>query len=518
MSTTTRHKRAQSRMQAPGSPGKRKPRNYWTVSRVRRQAMKYSKRSHFEKRSYGAFLAAQRHGILPQIFARMVPTSQSRIRKWTRDRIIAEAQKHRTVSQFKRSNESAYNAARNMGVMPLATGHMVKRTICNARTAAAEAAKYQTRTQFMRRSSGYYNYARKNNLLDQVCSHMIPKSEILRSANTQWNAENLKVQARQYKTRSEFIRCASGAYDAAARLGIMNDVCSHMLPHQKMWTFESCRAEARKYRNKLEYKKKAGGALRQAYKSGWVSVICKHMPSFEEQMTRWTRKALIKEAYRYRTRHGFAVASPNAYHAAKYHGLLDTVCSHMVSTVGRYEVTVLHQTIKKHLSKHWTLSGDEYYYQRSLKGWGSQRRVIPDFILVSRQNVFVIEVKSCATNLAGRATFLDRQISEQIMSTKREPVFGGKKLYHILLSEAGSIYSRNSNISLSMSQFRYFLIHRQAGDEKRILKEIKSQQLNVSQLQLTKNHTRLAAVTRKLYKLYVKPNGCTKLSLIKEKT
>ena len=57
--------------------------------------------------------------------------------------------------------------------------------------------------------------------------------------------ENLKKEALKYKTRTEFIKNASGAYDAARNMGVVDEICSHMpnvkfLP--KKWTVEKIQA------------------------------------------------------------------------------------------------------------------------------------------------------------------------------------------------------------------------------------------------------------------------------------
>lgn len=47
-----------------------------------------------------------------------------------------------------------------------------------------------------------------------------------------WTASKIKDEAMKYEFRSDFSKLSSGAYNAANKMGILNDVCSHMKSKQ----------------------------------------------------------------------------------------------------------------------------------------------------------------------------------------------------------------------------------------------------------------------------------------------
>src|ERR1700687_181045 len=93
-----------------------------------------------------------------------------------------------------------------------------------------EAKKYNSKIEFQKKNHGAYESARIKGILNEICSHMIPTS-ILRAAprpnSRKWTKENLFRLAHEYSTRSKFKADNSGAYKAAVKLGILNEICSH---------------------------------------------------------------------------------------------------------------------------------------------------------------------------------------------------------------------------------------------------------------------------------------------------
>jgi hypothetical protein len=85
---------------------------------------------------------------------------------------------------------------------------------------AAEASKYATRAAFKQSSSGAYDAAWKRGILDEICSHM-------ETVQQSWTDELLAAEASKYSTRSDFSR-GSSAYTTAQKRGILDEICSHM--------------------------------------------------------------------------------------------------------------------------------------------------------------------------------------------------------------------------------------------------------------------------------------------------
>lgn len=95
-----------------------------------------------------------------------------------------------------------------------------------------------------------------------------------------WNKFNCHQEALKYKTRNDFRINSSGAYDAAYRNGWLNDITKHMLKYRKYegyWTKENCFIEALNYKTRTNFARKSSGAYDAAYRNNWLNDICKHM-------------------------------------------------------------------------------------------------------------------------------------------------------------------------------------------------------------------------------------------------
>lgn len=133
-----------------------------------------------------------------------------------------------------------------------------------------EVDKYIYRNDFRKGSSGAYQAALKLGILDEICSHMPRKT------STKWNSKNIAIESKKYGRKDHFHRNSSGAYYAAKRLGILDEVCSHM-PLRRVWNIENVTAEAKKYNTSFSFYKGSGSAYNAAKRLGIMDEICSHM-------------------------------------------------------------------------------------------------------------------------------------------------------------------------------------------------------------------------------------------------
>lgn len=140
-----------------------------------------------------------------------------------------------------------------------------------------------------------------------------------------WAIETLRTEALKYKTRSAFKKNRHGAYRAAIRMGIIDQVCSHMELIYRNWTNESLKQEALRYKTKAEFRENNESAYMTAIKRDIFDQICSHM---EDLYTYWTIEMLRIEALKYRTRGEFQRGS-SAHLVALRRGVLDQICGHM---------------------------------------------------------------------------------------------------------------------------------------------------------------------------------------------
>jgi hypothetical protein len=196
-----------------------------------------------------------------------------------------------------------------------------------------EALKYKTRTEFYNNNKWAYTQALKSGLMGKICAHM-PRRVDQSGENAgrfKWTREKIQEEALKYKTRNEF-KENSGAYCAALRLGILDEVCRHMISRLRDWTYEELMLEALKYDSRLKFQKGSKNAYNCAHRRGILDEICVHMnrPDRVIVFPKWTLEALKEEALKYTYRVDFWRYSKSAYSSAVNRKVMGQICSHML--------------------------------------------------------------------------------------------------------------------------------------------------------------------------------------------
>jgi hypothetical protein len=106
---------------------------------------------------------------------------------------------------------------------------------------------------------------------------------------TKWTKKTIRAEATKYRTRSEFIKNAPGAYQAAKRIGISQEIFP--LPLHKNWSKENIIFEALKYETKAQFKKYSPVAYRKACKLGIHPEIMAMMPYYNKRGTNENRQS-----------------------------------------------------------------------------------------------------------------------------------------------------------------------------------------------------------------------------------
>ena len=100
-----------------------KVKNYWTLDKVRKEALKYDKRNDFIKGSPTAYNKAIGFGLLDDVCSHMV----SRYKPngyWTYDNIRKESLNFDNRADFKKDSITAYNRAMKNGWLNDVCSHM----------------------------------------------------------------------------------------------------------------------------------------------------------------------------------------------------------------------------------------------------------------------------------------------------------------------------------------------------------------------------------------------------------
>lgn len=389
----------------------RKPYGYWTIERVVQEALKYNTKKSFRKGSNGAYCKAYVAGILDEVCSHMQPTTHSPddlcIVYEFRSRLepgkdvvyvgITNAEFDGDVLDVEETLRTRYRTTTseiqsrvfiNNGVMPtvieglepngiarskamvierekisenVIAGHVVLNTMHNERAMTKdeiadvlnehvlfgcndwshellhhktvfrwreedimdEGKLYSNRTDFARGSPGAYAAALRLGILDDVCYHMTATYK----PRGYWTAERMCEVASRYKNRTEFKQNAQNVYVAAQNMGILDDICSHMVRLQTpngYWDLDSAAIEAKKYDTRTAFKRGCNGAYNVVRKSDRFDEICKHMKSTPRKPRGyWNADNVVKEAKKYETRFAFAKGSGAAYTIVRNMGLLD---------------------------------------------------------------------------------------------------------------------------------------------------------------------------------------------------
>ena len=99
-----------------------KNKKMWTEETVREEALKYSSRRDFRQLAVGAYAFASRENMLDEICTHMIKVVASQ--KRDEDSLKAAAQEYTTLTEFRKHDSNAYNAARKKGILEYVCSHM----------------------------------------------------------------------------------------------------------------------------------------------------------------------------------------------------------------------------------------------------------------------------------------------------------------------------------------------------------------------------------------------------------
>lgn len=95
------------------------------------------------------------------------------------------------------------------------------------------------------------------------------------------------------------------------------------------WTKERCQEEATKYSQRSEFERNCRSAATAARKHGWMDEICSHMITNSKPSGYWTKERCFVEARKYTSKLELGKNAPGALVAMKRNGWLKEACSHM---------------------------------------------------------------------------------------------------------------------------------------------------------------------------------------------
>ena len=213
----------------------KKKNGYWTKERCREEAKKYRRRTDFQKSP--AYSAAFKKGWLDDICSHMplFEYEPSKWTKENCS-IKAQECKTRGEFKKKYPNayraalgngwldelfvNHPNHGYKNRRVMTAITSHQGRKYWTEERV-LKEAHKYHSISEFAKKSSGAYDAVFELQILDKVHKIIAPKC-------IRWTYDMIKEEAMKYNTKREFHKGSSKAYNAAYKHGWLDDICSHM--------------------------------------------------------------------------------------------------------------------------------------------------------------------------------------------------------------------------------------------------------------------------------------------------
>ncbi|ALP47002.1 hypothetical protein phiGrn1_0289 [Vibrio phage phi-Grn1] len=342
----------------------------WTPERLKEDALKYKTRQEWKKMSSG-YSAAQSRGIIDECCGHMTMHQKPK-GYWTLERLKEDALKYNTRSDWQKMSGSAYDAAHKKGLLDKCCGHMKASTKnafsrCIYRIYAGNeiyiGLTYDTKQRFSshrkkttqvidlieRHGIENVKFEQLTEYMNQELAQIAEKEHIeyyrnngwiilnrskagaLGSSTLKWTPERLKEDALKYKTSSEWRKMSPSAYAAAHKKGLLDECYAHMTMHQKpngYWTLERLKEDALKYKTRREWRENSSGCS-NAYNQGIIDECCAHMELQRKPNGYWTLERLKEDALKYKTRSDWQKNSSAAYSSANRKGFLDECCAHM---------------------------------------------------------------------------------------------------------------------------------------------------------------------------------------------
>lgn len=216
---------------------RKKKNGYWTKERCKEEAKKYSNRTDFQNGNKSAYGAAFKRGWLDDICSHMsyfeyepsIWTKENCSKKIQECKTRGEF-KNKYPNAYEAAldngwldelfvNHPNYGYKNRRVMVAIKADH--GRKYWTEERVLKEARKYHSLSEFAKKSSGAYDAVFNLQILDKVHKIIAPKC-------TRWTYDMIKEEAMKYSTKREFHKGAPNAYNAAYKRGLLEEICSHM--------------------------------------------------------------------------------------------------------------------------------------------------------------------------------------------------------------------------------------------------------------------------------------------------
>lgn len=328
---------------------------------------------------------------------------------WVKNRVLEEAKKYKTSSEWKKGSVSSHSIAYKKGWDKEASKFFIsKKTKLTKKQVFEKALEYNRKIDFMKKAPAHYRKALTKRWIKQCCKHMMSfKDSIKYSQKPYWTEELILEEIKNIKLWKDVIK-RNDIYSAINRLGIRDKLKKKIIHGTPIkWTKQKLKKEALKYKTRQDFLKHNEFALKKIYHLKLDKQFLKHLIPWKKSLL-WTDENLIKAIMECKTRSGLMQKYPGAYKRIQQNKLdfnnlfLDLTCE--------IERKVLHTKIKKILKSHNKL----FSYEECI--FLDKRKIIPDFIIKTQKIIYIIEAKTsgCYYSRKRENTSIRAQIKKQI--------------------------------------------------------------------------------------------------------
>ncbi len=303
----------------------KKPNGYWTKERCEEEARRYHTKGEFLKGCGAAHSAAVKNGWLDDfdwlidqridIIKDKIDCVYVYIFEDTKAAYVGRTLMRR---QKKRDREHLFNLD-NDNVARYAKKHKVPVPPMKILESNLTLEEGLDREDYWRKWYGQQGYTMLNRLATGI-----GKGSLGGISHGKWNRKTCYIEAKKYKSASEFGKANGSAYDAARRNGWIKDYSWFDVLWEPKWDKESCYKEAKRYKTRTEFQKRSAAAYNKALRKGWIDEY-DWMPARQQKPAGYWNNYVhcYEEAKKYKNRRRFQKGCVSGYNHALKNGWLD---------------------------------------------------------------------------------------------------------------------------------------------------------------------------------------------------
>ena len=317
-------------------------------------AKKYKNRLSFQRGDPGAFQTAYRRGILDEICKHMTYQSKHSLEDYTKKKCLELASKCDGMKDFEKKYSTAFWAARTNGWLYDVRKILLKIVHWNKTKCKREAQKYMSKKEFSKKCSGAYQFASRHGFLDDICKHM----KLLGNYNRR------KIYAFEFADNTAYVGLSYNP-EERKKQHLRNKesaVFIHLSMTQSPYVFKVLSSN---WLNKDDAAAEEKAVILQYKNSGWTLLNRAKGGSLGcASELKYKKEQIIAVAQKYDKRWDFQKEEKGMYLFALKHGWLDEVCSHMKKKVSPdYSEDGMATIVKDYPTMAMLHKGNEYAYR-----------------------------------------------------------------------------------------------------------------------------------------------------------